>query len=67
MQLEAIRTGRLTINGRKVLPETKVKNGDAIGHFVQRFEPPVTGEAIQIIKETDDVIVINKPGSIPVR
>lgn len=31
-----------------------------------RHEPPVTAEPIHIIKETDDIVVVNKPPSIPV-
>lgn len=34
--------------------------------FILRHELPVTGEKINIIADTDDYVVINKPSSIPV-
>ena len=34
--------------------------------FLNRHEPPVTAETIEIISETDDMVVVNKPSSIPV-
>jgi tRNA pseudouridine synthase 8/2,5-diamino-6-(5-phospho-D-ribitylamino)-pyrimidin-4(3H)-one deaminase len=35
-------------------------------HTVHRHEPPVTAEPIKIIHETDEILVVNKPGSIPI-
>ena len=32
-----------------------------------RHEPPVTAEPIQVISDTEDIVVVNKPSSIPVR
>lgn len=37
-----------------------------ISHTVHRHEPPVTDKAIEIIEETKDLYVIDKPGSIQV-
>jgi len=49
-----------------VTPDTRIRNGDSIGHYVVRYEPAVVGGPIQIVKETEDLVVINKPSSIPV-
>lgn len=43
-----------------------VKNGDIVSHTLHRHEPPVTAEAIGVIHEDDDLIVINKPAGVPV-
>jgi tRNA pseudouridine synthase 9 len=57
----------ITVNGKKSSGETRIKNQDVIGHQIHRHEPPVSEEAIKIIARTDGYIVIDKPGSIPVR
>ncbi|CAG8607977.1 3120_t:CDS:2 [Cetraspora pellucida] len=62
----AIEEGLITINTKKVTPETIVKNQDLIGHRLHRHEPPVTADPIKILCVEDDYIVINKPSSIPV-
>lgn len=43
-----------------------IKNGDVISHTLHRHEPPVTAQAIGIVHEDDDMIVINKPAGVPV-
>eukprot|EP00731_Ephydatia_muelleri_P026928 Em0018g1028a len=43
-----------------------VKNNDVICHTVHRHEPPVTAQPLKIIHEGDDIVVIDKPSSIPV-
>lgn len=37
-----------------------------ISHTLHRHEPPVTAQAIGIVHEDDDLIVINKPAGVPV-
>ena len=32
-----------------------------------RHEPPVAGDSLEIVELTDDLVVLNKPSSIPVR
>lgn len=56
----------LTINGENVTTETIIKNGDIIGHKIHRHEPPVIDSPIKIVYETDNLLVVDKPGSIPV-
>lgn len=52
----AIQSGRITVNGRIVPPDTVVKNGDLIVHKTHRHEPPVSGEEIPIVHEDDDLV-----------
>ncbi|KAF2200369.1 pseudouridine synthase [Delitschia confertaspora ATCC 74209] len=63
---EAIRTGRITLNGAPCTPSTIVKNGSVISHTLHRHEPPVTAQPIGIVHEDNDLIVINKPAGVPV-
>jgi RluA family pseudouridine synthase len=63
---QAIATGRITINGAIVTETYRLKNGDKLSHRVHRHEPPVLGDDITIIQSTDDYVVVNKPGSIPI-
>ncbi|RIA93644.1 pseudouridine synthase [Glomus cerebriforme] len=62
----AIETGLITINERIVTKEKMVKNQDIIGHKIHRHEPPITADPIKIISTENDLIVIDKPGSVPV-
>ncbi|CAH1767784.1 9598_t:CDS:2 [Entrophospora sp. SA101] len=62
----AIEKGLITINEKIVKTETKVKNQDIIGHKIHRHEPPITSTPINILHKENDLIVINKPASIPV-
>ncbi|TKA74502.1 hypothetical protein B0A49_06573, partial [Cryomyces minteri] len=64
---EAIRTGKVTLNGKPVPSiNTIVKNGEIISHTLHRHEPPVTAQPIGIVHEDNDMIVINKPAGVPV-
>lgn len=57
----------MKINGQKVTPETIVKQHAQITHTVHRHEPPVIGTPVKIVVQTDDMVVVDKPPSIPVR
>lgn len=59
-------TGKVTVNDVVVDKTYKIKNGDKISSYVHRHENPVLASKIEIIEETDDILVINKPSSIPV-
>ncbi|KAI8099296.1 uncharacterized protein BX664DRAFT_320948 [Halteromyces radiatus] len=61
---EAIDTGMITINGKRVDYDTLFKKGDTLGHRVHRHEPPVTADPIQVIYRDDEWMMINKPGGI---
>ncbi|KAB8076989.1 DRAP deaminase [Aspergillus leporis] len=62
----ALEAGKVTVNGKPAGPHTIVKNGEVISHTLHRHEPPVTGKAIGIIHEDDDLVVIDKPAGVPV-
>ncbi|XP_056008594.1 pseudouridylate synthase RPUSD2-like [Ostrea edulis] len=57
--------GLITVNGQTVSLDYKIKQGDIIENNIHRHENPVTGETIQVIEDNKDVIVVNKPSSIP--
>lgn len=63
---KAIQNGNITVNGNNVAEDLILKNNDIISHKVHRHEPPVTTKPILIIKESDDMVVVNKPSSIPI-
>ena len=64
---KVIGNGRLKLNGRKITNfDEKIKNGDVISHLVHRHEPPVLNTPIKILYQNEDMLVINKPSSIPV-
>lgn len=62
----AIETGRITVNDEKVALDYKIKNGDLLKHSVHRHEPPVQGGKITIVFKSEDIVVVDKPSSIPV-
>lgn len=62
----AIEKGKITINDLKVDPQYVLKNGDVLRHTIHRHEPPVLLEFPKIIFESDELLVVNKPCSIPV-
>ncbi|CDR98764.1 related to DRAP deaminase RIB2 [Sporisorium scitamineum] len=64
----AIHKGICTVNGKKAAIHQVIGDGDKICNSVHRHEPPVTDEPIKIIHRDDEegILVIVKPGSIPV-
>ncbi|XP_050390895.1 uncharacterized protein LOC126810023 [Patella vulgata] len=60
-----IELGKVEVNGKRVTENYIIKNGDEISHTIHRHENPVLGGNIEIISDTDDLLVINKPASIP--
>lgn len=75
----AIRNGRITVSGRKVDCEYKIKGGDELCHVVHRHEPAVaisdehnfhnnneTKKYVTIIHEDEEIIVVDKPSTVPV-
>jgi len=61
-----IACGKLTVNGETVQPDMVLKYSDYIENTVHVHELPVTGAAITVIHEDEEVLVLNKPCSIPV-
>lgn len=61
-----IKTGSLTVNYEKVDVDYKLKHNDLLANIVHRHEVPVTSDPITIVHMDEDVVVVNKPASIPV-
>ncbi|KAK3931353.1 RNA pseudouridylate synthase domain-containing protein 2 [Frankliniella fusca] len=62
-----IKGGTLTVNYEKVDVDYKLKHNDLLANIVHRHEVPVTAEPISIVHMDGDVVVVNKPASIPVK
>ncbi|KAI4568052.1 hypothetical protein MJT46_007850 [Ovis ammon polii x Ovis aries] len=63
----AVRAGRLHLNEEPVQDLSIVlKDNDFLRNTVHRHEPPVTAEPIRLLAENEDVVVVDKPSSIPV-
>ena len=60
------RSGKIKGNDKIVKPYYIIKDSDQISSFVRRHKNPVLASKINVIKETDDLLVINKLSSIPV-
>ncbi|XP_074854950.1 pseudouridylate synthase RPUSD2 [Carettochelys insculpta] len=63
----AARAGRLRLNEQPVRDLGVVlKNNDFLRNTMHRHEPPVTAQPIQILVENDEMVVVDKPSSLPV-
>ncbi|KAF7992251.1 hypothetical protein HCN44_001576 [Aphidius gifuensis] len=61
-----IRAGTLTVNYQTVDVDYRLRHNDLLANIVHRHEVPVTSEPITVIHMDEDVVVVNKPASIPV-
>nr|XP_015835287.1 PREDICTED: uncharacterized protein C18B11.02c isoform X3 [Tribolium castaneum] len=61
-----IQAGTLTVNYDKVPIDYKLKHNDLLANVVHRHEVPVTSQPITIVHMDEDIVVVNKPASIPV-
>ena len=65
----AIDNGCITVNGAEVGTDYILRNGDVIEHATHRHEPPVRwpgSEEALVVADTPDLLVVNKPSSIPI-
>uniref|UniRef100_H0WQT8 Pseudouridylate synthase RPUSD2 n=1 Tax=Otolemur garnettii TaxID=30611 RepID=H0WQT8_OTOGA len=63
----SVRAGRLRLNEEPVQDLSIVlKDNDFLRNTVHRHEPPVTAEPIRLLAENEDMVVVDKPSSIPV-
>ncbi|XP_056401385.1 pseudouridylate synthase RPUSD2 [Hyla sarda] len=63
----AARAGRLRLNQHTVTELSVVlKDNDFLRNMVHRHEPPVTAQPLRILAESDDMVVVDKPSSLPV-
>lgn len=63
---KTIVAGKVYLNDKVATLESVVRNGDLITHEIHRHEPAVTSRPIKTVFEDDDILVIDKPGGIPV-
>ncbi|PSN41924.1 hypothetical protein C0J52_06816 [Blattella germanica] len=61
-----IRSGLLTVNNEKVTANYKIRHNDLIATTVHRHELPVRNDPITIVHKDEDILVVDKPPSIPV-
>uniref|UniRef100_A0A336LNY1 Pseudouridylate synthase RPUSD2 n=1 Tax=Culicoides sonorensis TaxID=179676 RepID=A0A336LNY1_CULSO len=61
-----IKAGTLTVNYEQVPTDYRLKHNDLLANVVHRHEVPVTSQPITIVHMDDDIVVVNKPASIPV-
>lgn len=63
---EKIKTGQIRINGNIVDTDYVFKSQDQLTSRVHRHELPILAAEIPIIYQDDDLLVVNKPPSLPV-
>ena len=63
---QAIQDGRITINNEIVHPDKLVAQNQIIRTLVHRHEPPVIDAPFEFVVNDENMVVINKPSSIPV-
>lgn len=59
-----IAQGHVKVNDQSVGPTYRLQNSDRLLHRTHRHEPPVFGR-IRLIAETDDLVAVSKPPSLP--
>lgn len=64
--VEAVKSGRIRVDGKFVAIGYVVQGGQKLSHFVHRHEPPVMVERVVILEEGCDVVTVCKPASVPV-
>nr|DBA14132.1 TPA: hypothetical protein GDO54_005144 [Pyxicephalus adspersus] len=63
----AAQEGRLRLNQEIIRDlNTVLKDNDFLKNTVHRHEPPVTAQPLRIIAENDELVVVDKPSSLPV-
>ena len=64
---KAIIEGRIKVNKKIVCPDKfTLKDGDKIEHRTRREETPIVSELPTVVHESDQLIAVNKPSSVPV-
>lgn len=64
--LQAIEEGRLTINDKLTQPQYVMRDNDLLVHRTKRVEPPVLDLAVEVTKEDEDFVCVNKPPGITI-
>ncbi|KNC49250.1 uncharacterized protein AMSG_05245 [Thecamonas trahens ATCC 50062] len=63
---KACAAGRLRIQDQIISPELVLRDNDWMTHEMHRHEPPVLDIEPEVLAETDAILAVNKPCSIPV-
>lgn len=65
---DAMADGRILVNARPCAPGAVFRDGDVLEHRMTRTEPPVRAPLARewILSLTDELLVINKPSTVPV-
>ncbi|CAH0749237.1 unnamed protein product [Diatraea saccharalis] len=61
-----IRAGTLTVNYERVDPDYRLKHNDLLANVVHRHETPVLAYPLRIIHADEELLVLDKPCSLPV-
>lgn len=64
--IRAINEGKLKINNKITEPDHIVKRDDFMTHLVIRKENPIIDQKLDIVFESEDFLVVDKPSSWPV-
>lgn len=62
----ALKKEKIKVNGKSVDEEYIIKNSDRIEHYTVRRELPVYNLPIVKLYEDDEIMVVDKPPSMPV-
>ncbi|CAJ0576499.1 unnamed protein product, partial [Mesorhabditis spiculigera] len=63
----AVKLGRVYVNGKQITDtEYVLKNADFIEHWGHRHEHPVLDCKIRIVEDNENLLVVDKPASLPV-
>ncbi|KAL4613085.1 RNA pseudouridylate synthase domain-containing protein 2 [Arapaima gigas] len=64
---QAARAGRIRLNETPVEQlDITLKNNDFLRNTVHRHEPPVSARPLEILEDNEEVLVVDKPASLPV-
>ncbi|KND01530.1 RluA family pseudouridine synthase [Spizellomyces punctatus DAOM BR117] len=63
---KAICTGKILINNERISLDYVLRNGDLLSHSIHRHEPPISDQTVEIVYSDTDMLVVNKPSSIPI-
>ncbi|KAG9268113.1 RNA pseudouridylate synthase domain-containing protein 2 [Astyanax mexicanus] len=64
---KAAKEGRIRLNEEPVEDlNIRLKNNDFLRNTVHRHEPPVVGRPLEILVDDGEVVVVDKPASLPV-
>ncbi|XP_067130893.1 pseudouridylate synthase RPUSD2-like [Centruroides vittatus] len=61
-----IEDGIIRVNKKNVSTDYILKSSDVITHFVHRHEAPVLATPVKLLYKSNDIVVADKPPSIPV-